>query len=59
MAKQGKLRVIFNQQIFRKNDEKLIVNARFITVLTKNNRPVSSDIFVRKMEEAGILMVEV
>jgi acyl-CoA thioester hydrolase len=59
MAKQGRLRVIFNQQIFRKNDEKLIVNARFIAVLTKNNRPVSSDIFVRKMEEAGILMVEV
>jgi acyl-CoA thioester hydrolase len=59
MEKQGRLRVIFNQQIIRKADNKLMVNARITTVLTKNNRPVSSDIFVKKMEEAGIKVVEI
>ncbi len=54
MAKQGKLRVIFNQQIIRKADEKLMVNARITAVLTKNNRLVSSAIFIEKMNEAGI-----
>ncbi len=59
MAKQGKLRIIFNQQIIRKADEKLMVLAQITAVLTKNNRPVSSDIFVGKMEEAGIRVEEV
>lgn len=59
MAKQGKLRIIFNQQIIRKADEKLMVSARITAVLTKNNRPISSDIFVGKMEEAGIRVEEV
>ncbi|GAB1451854.1 acyl-CoA thioesterase [Draconibacterium sp.] len=58
MAKQGKLRVIFNQQIIRKTDEKLMVAARITAVLTKNNRPVSSDIFIGKMEDAGIRVEE-
>jgi acyl-CoA thioester hydrolase len=59
MAKQGKLRIIFEQQIIRKSDEKLMVNARITTVLTKNNRPVSSEILAEKFEKAGIIMEEV
>ena len=59
MAKQGKLRIIFDQQIIRKSDEKLMVNARVTGVLTKNNRPVSSDILTEKLEKAGIKMEEV
>ena len=59
MAKQGKLRIIFNQQIIRKTDEKLMVNAKFTTVLTKNSRPVSSDILVEKFAESGIILEEV
>lgn len=59
MAKQGKLRVIFNQQIIRKTDEKLMVNATITAVLTKNSRPVSSDILVEKFAESGIIMEEV
>lgn len=59
MGKQGKLRVVFDQQIIRKTDGKLMVNARITTVLTKNNRPVSPDILVEKFEEAGIKMEEV
>ena len=59
MAKQGKLRLIFDQQIMRKSDDKLMVAARIITVLTKNNRPISSDYFVEKMEKAGVSINEV
>jgi acyl-CoA thioester hydrolase len=59
MGKQGKLRIIFNQQIIRKKDEKLIVNARITTVLTKNNRPISPEILEEKFGEAGIKLEEV
>jgi acyl-CoA thioester hydrolase len=59
MAKQGKLRIIFDQQIIRKSDNKLIVNARITGVLTKNNRPLSSSVLEEKFEKAGIKMEEV
>jgi acyl-CoA thioester hydrolase len=59
MARQGKLRIIFDQQIIRKSDEKLMVNARITGVLTKNNRPVSSEILADKFKAAGIKMEEV
>ena len=54
MAKQGKLRVIFFQQVIRKADKKMMVSAQITAVLTKNNRPISSAIFFEKLEEAGI-----
>jgi len=59
MGKQGRLRIIFDQQIIRKADDKLMVNARITAVLTKNNRPVSPEILVEKFEGAGIKMEEV
>lgn len=59
MKKQGRLRIIFDQQIIRKIDEKLMVNARITTVLTRGNRPVSPDILVDKFQKAGIVMEEV
>ncbi len=59
MAKQGKLRIIFDQQIIRKSDNKLMVNARITGVLTKNNRPLSSSVLEEKFEKAGIKMEEV
>ena len=58
ISKQGRLRIIFSQQIIRKADEKLIVNAQITAVLTKNKRPISPDILVAKFEEAGIVMEE-
>jgi len=58
MGKQGKLRIIFNQQIIRKSDEKLMVNARITTVLTKNSRPILPDILMAKFESSGIKMEE-
>jgi len=59
IGKHGKLRIIFIQQIIRKKDEKLMVNARITTVLTKNNRPVSPEILLEKFEGAGIKLEEV
>jgi len=59
LGKQGKLRIIFNQQIIRKSDEKLMVNARITTVLTKNSRPILPDILMAKFESSGIKMEEV
>ncbi|HSM49086.1 MAG TPA: acyl-CoA thioesterase, partial [Draconibacterium sp.] len=51
IGKQGKLRIIFLQQIIMKKDEKLMVNARVTTVLTKNNRPISPEILEEKFKE--------
>jgi acyl-CoA thioester hydrolase len=59
IGKQGKLRIIFIQQIIRKKDEKLMVNARITAVLTKKNRPISPEILEEKFEEAGIKMEEI
>lgn len=59
MGKQGRLRIIFKQQIIRKSDEQLMVNAKVTAVLTRNSRPISPDILVEKFEMAGIVMVEV
>jgi len=59
MGKQGKLRIIFLQQIIRKTDGKVMLHARITTVLTKNNRPVSPDILIEKFEESGIKLEEV
>ena len=58
LGKQGKLRIIFNQQIIRKSDEKLMVNARITAVLTKNSRPILPDILMAKFESSGIKMEE-
>lgn len=57
--KQGNLRIVFSHQIIRKKDEKLMVNAKITTVLTKNKRPISHDIFIEKLESAGIKPEEV
>lgn len=59
MGKQGRLRVLFDQQVIRKTDEKLMVNARITTVLTRGGRPISPDILVEKFEAVGIAMDEV
>ena len=58
MARQGRLRMIFNQQIIRKEDKKLMVKARITAVLTKNGRPVAPDVLIKKFEEAGIKVEE-
>src|SRR5210317_1927392 len=59
MGRQGRLRVIFDQQVIRKADEKLMVHARITAVLTRDGRPMSPDILVEKFEAVGIKMEEV
>ena len=59
MGRRGRLRVIFDQQVIRKADEKLMVNARITAVLTRSGRPVSSDILIEKFKAVGIKMEEV
>lgn len=58
MAKQGRLRIIFHQEVIRKADDKLMVKAKITAVLTKNGRPVSPDILVDKFEKTGITLEE-
>ena len=59
IKRQGRLRVIFDQQIIRKTDEKLMVNARITTVLTRNDRPISADFLVDKFNDAGIVVEDI
>jgi acyl-CoA thioester hydrolase len=59
MGKQGQLRIIFDQQILRKADNRMMVNARITTVLTRNGRPVPPDMLENKFKVAGIFMYEV
>lgn len=59
MGKHGRLRIVFLQQIIRKSDEKLIVDAKIFTVLTRNGRPVSPDLLIEKFEKIGIQVIEV
>ena len=54
MGKHGRLRIIFNQQIFRKSDEKLMVDAKITTVLTRNNRPISPELLEEKFRAIGV-----
>ena len=59
MARQGRLRVLFNQEVVRKSDNKLMVKGKITSVLTSKGRPLPSDILVEKFIEAGIDMEEV
>ena len=44
--RDGNLKMIFFQDIYRKEDNKPVVKAKVIAVVLKNSRPVKSDIFV-------------
>lgn len=58
MGKQGRLRIVFNQKVIRKPDNKLMVDARITAALTRNGRPVSPEILENKFKEAGIELTE-
>lgn len=59
VGKQGRLRVVFLQQVIRKSDMKLIVNAKITTVLTRNGKPIFSEPLESKFTAAGIVLEEV
>lgn len=58
VGKQGRLRVVFLQQIIRKSDMKLMVDARITTVLTRNGRPISPEKMEDNFKALGITMEE-
>ncbi|MEN7973943.1 MAG: acyl-CoA thioesterase [Verrucomicrobiota bacterium] len=41
MHKQGRLRFVFDQSIIRKADNKLVLEAQVLAVLTRNGRPIA------------------
>lgn len=45
MHKQGRVRFVFDQAIYRKSDEKLILEGQVTGVLTSNGRPIQPNIF--------------
>jgi acyl-CoA thioester hydrolase len=45
--KEGNLKIIFYQDIFRKPDNKLVVSAKVITVILKNGKPALSEAFFK------------
>lgn len=49
--RKGNVRIIFNQDIYRKPDNKLIVSAKVIAVVLKNGKPVLPDVFFDAFEK--------
>ncbi len=49
MAQEGNLKMIFNQDIYRKTDDKLMLRAKIIAVVLKNGRPIKPDMFTNKL----------
>ena len=45
MHKQGRVRFVFDQAIFRKSDGKLVVEAQVTGVLTRHGRPIAPALF--------------
>lgn len=59
VGKQGRLKVIFDQEILKKSDRKLMVSARFTTVITKKGRPQPIETLLEKFMESGIEVSEI
>jgi acyl-CoA thioester hydrolase len=53
MHKQGRLRFVFDQAIFRAADDKLVLEAEVTGVLTRNGRPVAPDLFDQAFAAKG------
>ncbi len=49
--KKGNLKLIFNQEIYRKSDTKLILQAKVIVVVLENGKPVKPDFLTEKLEK--------
>ena len=49
IRREGNVRLVFEQQILRLYDEKLIINAEVTGVVTKNGRPVRPEEVIRKI----------
>ena len=45
VSREGNLKVIFHQDIYRESDNKLIVKAKVIAVVLQKGRPIAPDLF--------------
>ena len=50
LSKDGNLKIIFFQDIFRKSDNKLIAKGKITAVVLKNKRPVSPEMFIEPLK---------
>jgi acyl-CoA thioester hydrolase len=53
LKKQGPFRIVFDQQIVKKDDNKLILNGRIAVALIKNGKPFPSATLVDLIRESG------
>jgi acyl-CoA thioester hydrolase len=53
MHKQGRLRFVFDQAIFRKSDGKTVLEACVTGVLTRNGKPIAPDLFDTVFRDRG------
>ena len=51
VSKDGNLKVVFHQDIYRKADNKLIVKAKVIAVVLTNGRPSRPDFFLEPIAD--------
>jgi acyl-CoA thioester hydrolase len=47
----GRLKIVFHQDIYRKSDNKLVVKAKVIAVTLQNGRPIASDMFIEPIKD--------
>lgn len=50
IEKEGNLKMIFFQDIYRKNDEKLMAKGKITAVTVKNGRPAKPDFFMDRIK---------
>lgn len=53
MHKQGRLRFVFDQEIVRASDHKLVLTAQVTGVLTRAGRPIAPEVFNAVFEQKG------
>jgi len=47
----GRLKIVFHQDIYRKSDDKLVVKAKVIAVTLQNGRPIASEMFIEPIKD--------
>jgi len=53
ITQKGNLKLMFDQQIFRKSDNKLMVKGLITAVILKNGKPIKPTMFTEKFKNTG------
>ena len=53
LRRQGRVRIVFEQEIVRKSDGKGVLDAQVTAVLTRNGRPIAPDLFTEAFASRG------